>query len=296
MKVVLAIDASRGSQSLVEAATSRPWPSGTRFIVLHVVNMAALGRFAVMLDQEKKAGQTLVAVTAEKLACAGLDAGTDVLVGFPRKAITEYAKEWGADFIFVASHGQSAVARFLLGSVAQAVLRTAPCSVEVVRSRLNGAWAKGNALKILLATDGSECATAAVRSVMSRPWPSGSQTKIISVAELVIPGSEVIASSSSPTYPISLLEQMWNDARERARDAVEQARKLLETAEMKTLQEESALEGDPRFLLLEQAREWGADLIVLGSHGRRAIDRVLMGSVSEFVALHAQCSVEVIRG
>jgi nucleotide-binding universal stress UspA family protein len=41
---------------------------------------------------------------------------------------------------------------------------------------------------------------------------------------------------------------------------------------------------------------WGADLIVVGSHGRRGVDRYLMGSVSEAVALHAHCSVEVVRG
>jgi nucleotide-binding universal stress UspA family protein len=296
MKILLAIDASTTSQSLVETVASRPWPSGTRFVVLHVVNMAALGRFAAMLDQEKKAGQSLVAAAAEKLMRAGLDASTEVLVGFPRKTIVEYAKEWAADFVMVGSHGQSAMARFLLGSVAQAVLRGAPCSVEIVRCRQKDAWEKANAMRILLATDGSESATTAVRSIINRPWPADSQVKVVSVAELVVPGSEMDASSSCPVYPMSLLEEIWSEAREHACEAIAQARKILETAKIHVALEECSSEGDPRIILLDQAQKWNADLIILGSHGRHGIDRILMGSVSEFVAMHAPCSVEVIRG
>jgi len=54
--------------------------------------------------------------------------------------------------------------------------------------------------------------------------------------------------------------------------------------------------GEPRDILLDCARNWKADIIVLGSHGWRGLDLLLIGSVSESVALHAECSVEVIRG
>ena len=53
--------------------------------------------------------------------------------------------------------------------------------------------------------------------------------------------------------------------------------------------------GDPRSLILDTAESCGVDLIVLASHGRRGLDRFLMGSVSEAVATYARCSVEVIR-
>jgi nucleotide-binding universal stress UspA family protein len=49
-------------------------------------------------------------------------------------------------------------------------------------------------------------------------------------------------------------------------------------------------------MILEEAERWDADLIMLGSHGRHGIERLLIGSVSEAVALHAECSVEVVRG
>ena len=53
--------------------------------------------------------------------------------------------------------------------------------------------------------------------------------------------------------------------------------------------------GDPRAVLLDEARAWGVDLIVLGSRGGHGFDRLVLGSVSESVALYADCSVEVIR-
>ena len=54
-------------------------------------------------------------------------------------------------------------------------------------------------------------------------------------------------------------------------------------------------EGDPREVILDYAERWPADLIVVGSHGRKGMNRFLMGSVSEAVARYARCSVEVVR-
>jgi len=54
-------------------------------------------------------------------------------------------------------------------------------------------------------------------------------------------------------------------------------------------------EGDPKSKIIDMAAQWSADLIVLGSHGRKGLDRFLLGSVSELVARHASCSVEIVR-
>jgi nucleotide-binding universal stress UspA family protein len=295
MKILLAIDSSSASQNVIAEAATRPWPSRTRFCVLHIVDVLGMGRSLAMIDEEKRSGQALVAAAAEKLVRAGHETSTDILVGFPRKAVVQYAEEWKADFVMVGSHGQSALSRFLLGSVAQAVLRTAPCSVEVVRGGVHESPLR-QGMKILLGTDGSEGASVATKSVANRPWPAGSQVKIVSAVQLLVPGNEMMMSSSSPIYPTSLLEEVWSEVRSSAHEAVAESRKTLETAGMKIVTGETTPEGDPRAVLLAQAKEWDADLIVLGSYGRRGIDRVLMGSVSESVALHAHSSVEVIRG
>ncbi|MGA3128412.1 MAG: universal stress protein [Candidatus Korobacteraceae bacterium] len=53
--------------------------------------------------------------------------------------------------------------------------------------------------------------------------------------------------------------------------------------------------GDIREKIIDDASGWGADLIVVGSHGRSGIQRFLLGSMAEFVARHAKCSVEIVR-
>jgi nucleotide-binding universal stress UspA family protein len=54
-------------------------------------------------------------------------------------------------------------------------------------------------------------------------------------------------------------------------------------------------EGDVKEAILNQAERWPADLIFLGSHGRKGLSRFLMGSASEAVARYAQCSVQIVR-
>jgi len=56
-----------------------------------------------------------------------------------------------------------------------------------------------------------------------------------------------------------------------------------------------AVPGPPRVVILDEAESWGADLIVVGSHGYRAWERFLLGSVSQSIVSHAECSVEVVR-
>ena len=57
----------------------------------------------------------------------------------------------------------------------------------------------------------------------------------------------------------------------------------------------AAIEGSPKAVIIEEAEKFGADLIVVGSHGHGAVAGFLLGSVSQSVALHAKCSVEIVR-
>jgi nucleotide-binding universal stress UspA family protein len=84
-------------------------------------------------------------------------------------------------------------------------------------------------------------------------------------------------------------------AADHAKKSAQDARKVLVAAGLDSLENRAAPLGNARVLILDQAKEWGADLIVLGSHGRRGVERLMLGSVSESVAIYAHCSVEVIR-
>lgn len=103
------------------------------------------------------------------------------------------------------------------------------------------------------------------------------------------------SSQLASISPARLLEEPLAEAHTRAVNAVYGARKLHEQAGLKVINQQPIPVGDPRTGILDLATAWPSDLIVLGSHGRRGWDRLLMGSVAESVAVHAHCSVEVIR-
>ncbi len=91
------------------------------------------------------------------------------------------------------------------------------------------------------------------------------------------------------------LELQRAEAMKRAEEAVASAVEILSKTFPKISESISVLLNGPKAVIIDEAEKWGADLIVVGSHGHHGIERFLLGSVSEGVALHAKCSVEVIR-
>jgi nucleotide-binding universal stress UspA family protein len=297
MKLLIATDLSERSQSVIDAVNKRPWPAGSEACVLHVVDLTPFPLGAELLETARRGAESAVKSISERLGPSGLKIRTDVLLGAPRIAVPEYAKSWAADFVIVGSHSDSGLARFLLGSVAQNVVRRAPCSVEIVRmmgdTRDSSHTRRG--LQILIATDGSDCSTLAARSVATRPWPAGTCVKVISVVSPFFPIADVLSGYFEAQRPVLPAEAIEETARFRAAEAIAQTDKLLRKSSFGKIECSAPLMGDPKAVILDEAVEWGADLIVVGSHGWRGLDRLMMGGVSESVALHARCSVEVIR-
>lgn len=144
-------------------------------------------------------------------------------------------------------------------------------------------------MKILLATDGSECSEAAIHEVAGRPWPSGSEVRVLSVVEAVF-----LPTPETWMLPPTYYDDIEKLGQERARKAVDLALSRLSiNRELKASSE--ILTGVAKQAILDEAERWGANLIVLGSHGYRGWDRFLLGSVSQSVASHAKCSVEIVR-
>ena len=146
-------------------------------------------------------------------------------------------------------------------------------------------------MKILLAIDGSPCSDAAVEEVGRRPWPEGSIIKVLTTYELPMP-----PTAETWALPINYFDEMDVALGKQAQNVVSSALKKLQAKMNKNISlDGSILPGPPRTVILDEAERWGADLIVVGSHGYRAWERFLLGSVSQAVVSHAKCSVEVVR-
>lgn len=147
-------------------------------------------------------------------------------------------------------------------------------------------------MKILLATDGSECSSLATRSVAERPWPQGSEIRVVTVAELPI-----AVAPESWILPEGYFEEIERASQQQARQALDTAASEIQRSQGDAVVVSTALlHGVPKHAIIEEAEQWGADLIVVGSHGYGALERFLLGSVSHSIAHHARCSVEIVRG
>jgi nucleotide-binding universal stress UspA family protein len=145
-------------------------------------------------------------------------------------------------------------------------------------------------MKILLAIDGSGGGRAALEQAIARPWPAGTEIRVVSVAHTNLP----ILVDPALTFAAVRHEMLERD-RERAARDVDEAAKVIRASASELNVTSRALEGVPKEAILDEAERWGADLILLGSHGHGAVKRFLLGSVTQAVVVHAACSVEVVR-
>jgi nucleotide-binding universal stress UspA family protein len=291
MKILLAMDTSAASQVALGEVAARAWPPGSSVEVVSVVEPSHLWTTSEAAQEGIREAEQVVQRAVSQLCAKGHPATGATFGGDPKTVILDRARTIGADFLVLGSHGVSAITRFLLGNVAATVLRYASCPVEVVRARTM--TQDRQTMKVLLATDGSESSELAARSIVERPWPTGTEVRVLSVVELILPATRALFQP--PFVDSAFIESAQAEAMKRTQDAIAQAREILSAAGLNSSESISVLLEPAKTIIIDEAAEWGADIIVLGSHGRHGVDRFLLGSVSEVVAMRADCSVEVVR-
>src|SRR5271157_1197419 len=139
-------------------------------------------------------------------------------------------------------------------------------------------------MKILVGVDDSKFSGDVSRAVVTQFRAENTEVRVLHVLQPIAPAPPQMAAGYAPEL---------EDQGKPARELVERIAKDLGSAGFKV---NTAVEiGDVRETIIDAAAEWSADLIVVGSHGQRGIQRFLLGSVAEFVARHARCSVEIVR-
>ena len=173
----------------------------------------------------------------------------ETLAGTPALELISKANDWRPDLIVVGSHGRSAISRFILGSVSKTVVTDSDHSVRVARGDIERDLSQPP--KLVIGVDGSTEAEHAVRAVGHRAWPHGTEVRIIAMDD---GSSSLVAWAENELSVIGLKVSV-----------------LAET-------------GDPRRVLVEQARAWDADSIFVGG-----------GPFATALIAKAHCSVEVAR-
>ena len=288
-KVLLATDGSERAAVASELVRSVRWPETAVLEVLRVNEpfatdvelppeaLVALDR-DVRLDIDARLGEE-----RERLAKRFSDVATAMRRGRPATEIALEAERVGADLIVMGSRGQGPIATMLLGSVAIEVVDRADRPVLVCRApRLR---------RLVVADDGTAEAALAVKLVASWPIFGGVPTRAVSVAPVhAITGRGPIRHADAKkdlAEGVDALRGLHgfiaDDAAIRLTDAGVPARSEVRF-------------GDPATEIISAALEHDADAIVVGSHGRSGLERLVMGSVARKVLTHAPMSVLVVRG
>jgi nucleotide-binding universal stress UspA family protein len=139
-------------------------------------------------------------------------------------------------------------------------------------------------MKILVGIDNSKSSGDVVRAMVTQFRAENTEVRVLHVLEPFAPAPPQMAAGYAP------------ELEEQKKPADELVQRIAQELRGAGFKVDTAVEvGDIRESIIDFAAAWGADLIVVGSHGQRGIQRFLLGSVAEFVARHAQCSVEIVR-
>ena len=142
-------------------------------------------------------------------------------------------------------------------------------------------------MKVIVGVDDSDYSKAAIRYVAAAAWPASARFSVLSIYSWpVVVGPEEVT-------PAVIVQKLVGEREKQAKRLAENGAAELRKA---GLQAEARVgSGDPRFVLVDTALHDNADLIVIGTHGRTGVQRLLLGSVASYVISRSPCSVLVVR-
>jgi nucleotide-binding universal stress UspA family protein len=276
-----------GSESAERAARYGRVLTAAYGSTVHVLSVVDERDFdGVTGDEEPDAGRTAAEQTAHEAvdAAAALfdtdDVVTRVTVGVPSEAILAYVSEADVDLVVMGTHGRTGVERFIIGSVAERVVRHASVPVLTVRHS-DAAPPSERVERILVPTDGSDA------SFQALPYAFDLAERFDAVVEGL---SIVDERTKSSVYTVeTALEEMVGGLEATARTATDrvEARAHAADAEVTT----TVVDGIPSRTICAHAEESGADLVVIASHGRTGLAHYLLGSVAERVVRNSTVPV-----
>ena len=144
-------------------------------------------------------------------------------------------------------------------------------------------------MRVLLAMDESQFSREALRAVIRQYQRHGTEVRVLHVVQ---PISAYLSADLMPHF-VEHLGTIEQDRKRQAQRVVVRAAHKLATAGFKSTA--LVVTGEPAAEIIERAKRWRADVIVIASYDLHGLNRLLVGSVSESVARHADCSVEIVR-
>jgi nucleotide-binding universal stress UspA family protein len=288
--MLIAADSSEGSLEAFRVACSLAREDRTRVVVLHVLEPNYVPEEPVYFGQQTgryvrvARDPAEIEATKDRLREAyapdrALDVEYETREGATAEEILRCSEEIGCDLIVMGTHGRTGLRRLLAGSIAEAVLMGARCPVLALRSP--DLPRKREQIQVILhPTDFSECSEPALRVARSLARDHGARLILLHVTP---PDAVLYGTMAVGVNPRA------------ERDSLEVIRGRLEGPDLKHPVEARLGRGGAAPEILRVAEEVGCGLIVMGTHGRTGLGRLLMGSVAETVLRRARCPVIAVK-
>jgi nucleotide-binding universal stress UspA family protein len=285
MRIVIAVDWSDQSFTAVQVACRLFTP--VELTLIHGVDMRPFESpftpvpLAKQAHEELRhvlidAGQKLLDQTSELVPSAVKSVRRLYQFGNPADVVLETAKSAKADLIVIGSRGRGRMAETFLGSVSHRVVQHASCSTLIVRDD------PGAITHVVLAIEAEEDASRLRGWLMANRLVRSVSLSVMSVVPTPHVGDPALAYGYA-----AWTEEMEKYAQTQVRESASALGVIYQVSSTQVLK------GDPADQIAQSAKD--AQLVVIGSHGRRGMERFLLGSVSHAVLHHVRCPVLVIR-
>lgn len=297
-RILIPLDGSARAELILGQVERILRREDSEVILLRVVDLPEVSRFdqarrlayEYARDRERAVAQS-VHVVARRLADLGIKARGCIAEGPAAATILEQAKREHATMIAMTTHGRTGIPRWLVGSVAEKVVRSSPVPVLLVRSfhptplgGLQPATAEELPFrKILVPTDGSPAAETVLDPAAKFAQLFGARVVVLHAERpVLIPGSGEMGMVPAPPPTPSERDPVTEPTAERFR-------------ELGVASSRRTVTGDAAEVILDQGHSDGFDLIAMATHGRSGFSRWVLGSVSERVLRHSGIPVLLVR-
>jgi nucleotide-binding universal stress UspA family protein len=284
MRIVVGMDWSEQAFTAVQTVTQLYTPS--EMTLVHGVDLREFESPVFAPAMAKRAFEELRRVLVDAgrqlldQAAALIPAGIPVKrvceVGSPASVVLDAAEKAHAKLLVTGARGRGRIAETILGSVSHRVLTHARCSVLIVKRPIE------KLRRVLVGLDPADESDVVRRWLGTHPFSQPAELRLISAVPRFHPGDPI----SIPAF------NEWRDAAIRAsQDTVTAAAAELSTAGYTATG--TVVEGDPAEVIARESDPY--DLVIVGSHGRKGLERFLLGSVSHHVTHRVSCPVLVVR-
>lgn len=295
--ILCPVDTSEPSKQAAAQAYALARATGARLTVLHVAQPIRVplpepspAAASTLTDSEERAIRRWMSAPFPVTQEPAPELEFLVEVGVPATEILACAKERSIDLIVMGTHGTSGVEHLLLGSVTEKVLRRAACPVLTVPARVS-AHTHLPFARVLCAVDFSECSIRALEFAMTTALATGASLLLAHILEWPWHEPPPPAFDELPPAEATALKGYRERREQQARERLER----LEPEGFKDRCQTYVLHGRPYTEILRLAEAQQVDLIVLGVHGRSAVDTALFGSTTNQLVRHATCPVVTVR-